>query len=139
MLFPRFSHIALFKNLCKLELLNFQTIHTFPLSHEIHSFRLITIMRQMRQLPHQSNLMKYNSVEIKVALQVLVIVTCITNSLNCLMQTPNCIIMKTPNCFIMKTPNYFDRCLQSCFIVKVTIRLLWSVLWVVHILSIAQP
>ena len=46
--------------------------------------------------------------------------------------------MKTQNCFIMKTPNYLDNCLQLCSLVKVIIGLLWNVLWVVHILSIAH-
>ena len=40
-------------------------MHTFFLSHEMCSFRLITIMKQMRQLPHQNNLMRYKSVEIE--------------------------------------------------------------------------
>ena len=81
-----------------------------------------TIMRQMSQLPHQNNLMRYNSVEIEADFVII--------SYNN--------FMKTPNCFIMRTPNYLDRCLQSCFLVKVTMRLLWNVLWVVHVFSIAQ-
>ena len=32
----------------------------------------------------------------------------------------------------------FSNCLQSCFLLKVTIGLLWNVLWVVHIISIAH-
>ena len=83
-----------------------------------------------------SYLVRYNSAEIEAGFADN---SCITNSLSCLMETPNCLIMKISHCFIMKTPNYLDRCLTSCFLLRVTTRLLWNTLWVVHILSIAQP
>ena len=76
-----------------------------------------------------SDLVRYNSAEIEAGFADTSYDN--LNNLICL--------MKTPTCFIMKTPNYLDRCLKSCFIVKVTIRLLWNVPWVVHILSIGHP
>ena len=94
MLFPRFSHIVLFYSLCNHEQFNFQTMHTFLLSREVHSSRLITIMRQIRQLSHQNNLIRYNSVEIEAGFASISFITCITNNLNCLMKTPNCFLWK---------------------------------------------
>ena len=35
----------------------------------------------------------------------------------------------------MKTPNHIDRGLQFCFLIKITIGLLWNVLSVVQIIS----